>query len=249
MDSVLSVGMSHQAAVGRRMDIIANNIANASTTAYRAERVAFQDYLFEMDVKAPPALRELRFVLDYGIVPDMRQGEIFSTGNSFDIALDGPGFLAVEGPDGPDGERLYSRAGSLLRNAAGELTLQNGSRVLGANGQPIAIDDGDIPVGISEDGTLSSAAGEIGQLLLVDFAEMKAMERRGDTLFATDQEALPPEGLRIVQGSLEGSNVNPIKEVTDMISVMRSYQSMERTLESHGELRDEAIERLARVQA
>lgn len=246
MDSVLSVGMSHQAATGRRMDIIANNIANASTTAYRAERVAFQDYLFEMDTKAPQALRELRFVLDYGIVPDMRQGAIFATGNTFDIALDGAGFLAVEGADG---ERLYSRAGSLLRNNEGDLTLQNGARVLGTNGQPIAIDDGDLPLEITADGTLRSGAGEIGRLMLVDFAGMKAMERRGDTLFATDQEELPPEGLRIVQGSLEGSNVNPIKEVTDMISVMRSYQSMERTLQSHGELRDEAIERLARVQA
>lgn len=246
MDSVLSVGMSHQAAVGRRMDIIANNIANASTTAYRAERVAFQDYLFEMDVKAPSALRELRFVLDYGIVPDMRQGPITTTGNDFDIALDGDGFLVVEDANG---ERLYSRAGSLVRNADGELALASGARVLGVGGQGIVVEDTDTPLTIAPDGTLSSPRGELGQLLLVDFAEMKAMERRGDTLFATDQEALPPEGLRVVQGSLEGSNVNPIKEVTDMISVMRSYQSMERTLESHGELRDEAIERLARVQA
>lgn len=246
MDTLLSVGLSHQDAMQRRMDVIANNIANASTTAYKRERVIFQDYLFTMEGKAPKALRDVRMVLDYGVLPDMEGGALQPTGNPLDVALDGEGFMVVENDQG---DRLYTRNGKLHVSEAGELVTRDGARILGMNDQPIAINPEDVSITIADDGTIMSANGEIGQIQMVAFASYQGLERVGDSQFATNQQELPPQELRLVQGSLEGSNVNSIQQVTDMMTVLRSYQSMERSLNDYSEMRDRAIERLARVQA
>ncbi|GER03033.1 hypothetical protein JCM17846_07150 [Iodidimonas nitroreducens] len=88
MDTLLSIGLSHQGAMLRRMDVIANNIANASTTAFKRERVVFQDYLFTMKGEGPKELRDVRMVLDYGVVPDMSKGEFIMTRNPLDVAME-----------------------------------------------------------------------------------------------------------------------------------------------------------------
>ncbi|GAB4120573.1 MAG: flagellar basal-body rod protein FlgF [Rhodothalassiaceae bacterium] len=246
MDTLLSVGMSHQAALTRRMDVIANNIANASNNAFKKERVVFQSYLFEMDGEAPRDLRRVQMVLDYGVIPDMRHGDIETTSNPLDLALDGEGFFVVQNDLG---ERLYTRSGALRLNAEGELVTRTGERLLGVNDLPIRIGAGDVTLEIAEDGTIRSAVGEVGQIRIVRFDDLNDLRRRGDGLYAIDAPELPPDGLRIVQGALENSNVNPIEETTAMIEVLRSYQSMERSLNSYGEMRDDAVRRLSRVEA
>lgn len=246
MDTILSVGLSHQDAMRRRMDVIANNIANASTTAYKSERVVFQDYLFNMEGKGPKALRDVQMVLDYGVLPDMKGGALQSTGNPLDIALEGEGFFVVENNQG---DRLYTRNGKLGINDAGELVTQSGARVLGMNDQPIALNIDDALITISDDGTIITENGEIAQIQMTGFASYQGLQRRGDSMFATDQPELPPVNLRIHQGTLEGSNVNPIQQVTEMITALRSYQTMERSLSDYSDLRDRAIDRLASLQA
>ena len=247
MDTVVSVGLSHQAALMRRMDVLANNIANASTTAFKAERVVFGDYLFTMQGDAPTSLRQVHMVLDRGVVPDFREGSIETTNNPLDLAIQGPGFLVVETDSG---ERLYTRAGVLTRNERGELTTPGGARVLDDADRPIVIEDTDVNIEITEEGRIRSGAGEIAKLKLVDFADHQSLERRGERLFFTDQPERPaPAGTRLIQGALEGSNVNAIEEITNMINVLRSYQSMERSLKSYSDMRDRAVERLSRVQA
>jgi len=246
MDTLLPVGLSHQSAMLRRMDVIANNIANASTTGFKSERVTFEDHLLTMEGNAPKELRDLHMVQDFGTRPILKEGAIETTDNPLDVALDGEGFLAVQGDNG---ERLFTRNGALQINAEGELAVASGEPVLGDNDQPIRIEQEDVDIQITEDGAISSRAGVIGELQLVRFDNSQALQRQGESLFATDQPAQPAEELRVVQGALEGSNVNSIKQVTDMINVMRSYQSMQRTLQDYGEMRDEAIERLPRIQA
>ncbi len=247
MDTVVSVGLSHQTALMRRMDVLANNIANASTTAFKAGRVVFGDYLFTMQGDAPASLRQVHMVLDHGVVPDFREGSIETTNNPLDLAIQGSGFLVVETEGG---ERLYTRAGVLTRNERGELVTPSGARVLNDADRPIVIDATDINIEITEDGRIRSEMGEIAQLKLVDFADHQKLERHGERLFSTDQPELPaPAGTRLIQGALEGSNVNAIEEITEMINVLRSYQSMERSLKSYSDLRDRAVERLSRVQA
>jgi len=246
MDTLLSVGLSHQTAMLRRMDVIANNIANASTTAYKAERVTFQDHLLTMKGDAPKPMRELNFVLDFGTRASMREGAIETTDNPLDLALDGPGFLVAQGENG---ERLYTRNGSLRINGAGELAIASGEPVLDINDRPIEIDQADVDIKIADDGTISSRAGNVGELLVVQFARPHDLERQGDSLYTTDQQEEPSLETRFVQGALESSNVNAIEQITEMINVMRSYQSMERTLNDYGEMRDRAVAQLPRLQA
>ncbi len=246
MDTLLSVGLSHQDAMRRRMDVIANNIANASTTAYKSERIVFQDYLFNMEGKSPKNLRDVRMVLDYGILPDMKAGALQSTGNPLDIALEGEGFFVVEDDQG---NRLYSRSGKLGKNDAGELVTQSGARVLGTNDQPIMLDPDEAQITISDDGTITTENGEVARIQMIGLASYQGLARRGDGLFATEQPELPPQNLRILQGMLEGSNVNTIQQITEMMTVLRAYQTMERSLSDYSDLRSSAIDRLARVQA
>lgn len=245
MDNLLAVGLSHQTAMRRRMDVVANNIANMDTTAYRGETVTFRDHLFEMDGEAKRAIRPIAQVLDFGTIRDLAEGAIESTDNPLDIALTGRGFLAVETEAG---ETLYTRNGRLRRDGEGALVTANGQRVLDEDDRPIFLTDADTGLAIDETGAIESRAGFVGQLKLVAFADEQLMERRGDTLFATEQPEEAPQALRVIQGTVEGSNVNAIAEVTEMISVLRSYQSMQKSLDSYAELRDRAVERLPRIQ-
>lgn len=246
MDTLLSVGLSHQMAMLRRMDVIANNIANASTTAYKGERVTFQDHLFTMEGDAPKPLRDLRFVQDFGILSSMQEGPLSTTDNPLDVALDGPGFLVALAEDGT---RLFTRNGALQVNAEGELALLTGEPVLDVDDRPIPIGQDDIDIKIAGDGTITSRAADLAQLQIVSFERPHELDRQGDSLFTTDQEEQPAPETSIVQGVLEGSNVNPIKQIADMINVMRSYQSMERSLNDYGEMRDRAVAQLPRLQA
>jgi len=246
MDTLLSVGLSHQMAMLRRMDVLANNIANASTTAYKGERVTFQDHLFTMEGDAPKPLRDLRFVQDFGIMSSMREGPLKTTDNPLDIALDGPGFLVARAEDGA---RLFTRNGALQINGAGELALVTGEPVLDADDRPIVIGQDDVDIKIARDGTITSRAADLAQLQIVTFERPHELERQGNSLFTTDQPEQPALDTRLIQGSLEGSNVNPIEQIAEMINVMRSYQSMERSLNDYGEMRDRAVAQLPRLQA
>jgi len=248
MDTLLSVGLSHQTALLRRMDVIANNIANASTTAYKGERVTFQDHLFTMEGNAPKELRDLRFVQDFGVMTSMQEGPVSTTDNPLDIALDGPGFLVAQAEDGT---RLYTRNGALQINMQGELALSTGEPILDEDDRTIPIGQNDVDLKIAKDGTITSRGqvAQLAQLQVVTFEQPHELQRQGNSLFTTDQDEQPALDTRIIQGALEGSNVNPIEQISEMINVMRSYQSMERTLNDYGELRDRVVNQLPRLQA
>lgn len=245
MDGFLGVALSHQKAMLKNMDVIANNVANASTTAFKGERLTFHERVEQMKGDAPRPMRRLSFVTDTGSRADFSEGAIIKTGNTLDIALHGDGFLVVRNDAG---EQLYTRRGSLQMRADGALILPSGEQVLDNNDEPIELNPDNPPITIAEDGTLLDEIVPIAQLQIVDFPNPDILQRRGNSLFASDLIGNPAEGVRVLQGSLEQSNVNPIKEITRMISVMRSYQAMQRNLDDFGETRERAIDRLPLVQ-
>ncbi|MFZ5608528.1 MAG: flagellar basal-body rod protein FlgF [Pseudomonadota bacterium] len=248
MDTTLYVSLSHQAAMRRYMDIIANNIANMNTTAYRREQVMFQDYLMDMpgaETDAPGA-REVAFVEDYGVARDATQGDFVPTGNPLDIALAGKGFLAVQ-RDG-ETEAFYTRNGRMHISPDGFLAVESGHKVLDDGGQPIAVTPQDINIEFADDGTVSSKRGVMGKLQLVAFANEQLMQKAGNSLYRSTQPPQPATGLRVQHGMLETSNVNGIIEMTDMMSVLRSYQSAARMIDRYQDLRMRGIERLGRIQ-
>jgi len=238
MENAVFIGLSRQMAMRRQMDIIANNLANMNTTSYRGESVLFEEYLMPTGGN-----RKSSFVLDWGVLRSTKEGPVQTTGNPLDVAVTGPGYLVVDAPAG----RRYSRNGHLRLNEAGQLSTVEGYPVLDTGNQPIRLDPRDGQVTISRDGSISNANGQVGRLSLVEFRNEQSLRKAGDNLYSSDEPEQPAAVSEIVQGAIEGSNVEPIVEMTKMVELMRGYQGVQRMLESEQELQRRMIERLGKV--
>ncbi|MEM8800097.1 MAG: flagellar basal-body rod protein FlgF [Pseudomonadota bacterium] len=246
MDTTQYIALSNQMALRRRMDTIANNLANMNTIGFRREQLMFQEYLTEMDDVAMDPMAEVSFVQDYGMSRDLTQGEFITTGNPLDAAISGDGFFTLEDP--ATGERRYSRNGGFKIGVDGVLTNNAGARVLDTSGAPITIAQDATDVTITSEGSISASGELIARLDIVTFPNQNAMKKVGDGMYSADEDPIPAQDYSLLAGTLEGSNVNGITEITDMIEVMRAYQSTGKFLENYEQMRSQSIEKLARVQ-
>jgi flagellar basal-body rod protein FlgF len=242
MDNALMLGLQTQRVLQRRMDVAANNLANVATTGFKADTVMFEE-LNNTDAHAEEDPRQIRFVRDIGLIRDMNQGPIAITGNPFDVALEGAGFIMVEGPGG---RPLYTRDGALTLTGEGRLVTSEGRAVLSSGGAPIVLDpQGETP-SIGRDGAIRVAGIEAGRIGTAAFAAPGALSKVGDNLWDAQGQAPGAfEGV-VVQGALEGSNVRPVIELTRLIEISRAYQSAAKIVSGADELRKSAIERLGR---
>jgi flagellar basal-body rod protein FlgF len=240
MDNTLLVSLSHQLAAYRSMDVIANNLANLSTPAFKRETAKFEEFVQQVaPSEGQTGPQTVSFVKDTGMVRDLNEGRLERTGAPFDLALSGNGYFAVQTAAG---ER-YTRNGHLSLDGDGQLITDSGDPILG-DGGPITItsDDGDIH--IAADGTISGAKGQIGKLRVVDFADDRALQKQGASLYSTSQSPAAATDARIVQGTLESSNVEPVIEISHMIDVMRAYQATATLSQSQEDLMRQAIDKL-----
>lgn len=238
LENASYVNVSHQVALRRQMDIIANNIANLNTTAYRGERALFEEFLVPTSEN-----QEVSFVQDIGLIRDLAEGEMQPTGNPLDLAIGGQGFFVVETLDGP----LYTRNGNFTTNDVGQLATNEGLLVLDDDNQPIQLDLADGELTISGDGTITSDLGPIARLQVVKFENPQSLKKLGSTLYSANELPTPVEDIKVVQGMLEKSNVQAVLEITRMIDVMRSYQSTQRMVDTGHELQRRAIDKLGRA--
>ena len=216
MDNAIYAGLTRQSGLMREMRVIANNIANAETTGFRREGVIFSEYL------APTGQgREgLSMSNARGRLLDLEQAGMSMTGGTYDLAIDGPGFFAVQTPEGV----RITRAGAFLTSAEGELMNADGFRLLDEGQAPIQIPPGAASIAIGPDGTVSADGEQIARVGLFAAPDPARMLRTGGTLFAADGELEPAPDASIQQGFLEGSNVDPIAEISRMIEVQRAYE-------------------------
>ena len=216
MDNASYTALTRQSGLLREMQTLANNIANASTTGFRAEGILFAEHVKALGPDTPSlsmATADVRNTV-------MTQGALAQTGGTFDLAIEGDGFFLVETPGGP---RL-TRAGAFGPSAEGTLVTADGYAVLDAGGAPVFVPQGLGPVGIGTDGIVSTGGQPVGQIGLVLPLDPNRMVREGSVMFdAQGGFEQAPEG-RMVQGFLEGSNVNPILEIGRMIEVQRAYE-------------------------
>lgn len=220
METTSYIALSRQAALRREMDMVANNMANLETPAYRRESMMFAEYLADTQ---DGDTGELSFVQDIASVRDLKEGPMTRTEDPLDLALQGSGYFAVETEDGP----RYTRNGSFQLNEDGEIVNSAGNPVLDVNGNPIALPETAGLVEVARDGTVSTEDGEIAQLRLVRFEDEQALQKRANGLYEAgdDQQVLPAEDVEVMQGMLEGSNVQGVLEMTRMIELVRAYQS------------------------
>ncbi len=243
MDNTIYVGLSKQIVLQRQLDIAANNLANTDTTGYK-----FEELMQTTDpVKARGSAvgsTAVNFVTANGVARDYTQGPLSTTNDPLDVAIDGKGFFQISTADGP----RYTRDGRFMLDSNGRLVTQDGDPVQG-NGGDITLDPKKGPVSISDSGVISQAGAKVGSLTLVTFDDMTAMAKDGNNLLRNDSGAVaqPVSGSMIKQGMLEGSNVQPITQITRLIEINRAYESVSNLINDTSSLSKNAIQRLGAV--
>jgi flagellar basal-body rod protein FlgF len=208
------------------LDTIANNLANVSTAGFRASHNVFSSVLATTGNSPLSVLNQ--DANDYGVLSgtqlDTSQGALVRTGNDLDLAMEGPGYFAVQTATGP----VYTRGGNFRTSPQGQLTTNAGDPVLGENG-PITIVGG--PVSISADGTISANGAISGRLKLVEFAPTAQIQSAGGTYYTVPAGAtIAATNSQVRQSMLEGSNVNPVTSVVELITAQREVEAMRRVL-------------------
>jgi len=235
MDAAGYTALSRQSGLMREMQVVANNIANISTTGFRREGTVFAEHVHRMDEEPSLSMPHAT-----GRVVDLSQAGLTMTGAAFDFAIQGDGFFLIETPQG---NRL-TRAGSFTPNEAGELVTADGNRLLDAGGAPVFVPQG-VAVSMAEDGTLSANGTPLAQVGLWLPADPMSLRHQSGTQFeAGDLE--PVENGRVFQGFLEESNVNPVVEITRMIEVQRAYELGQKFLDAEDARARGVIETLGR---
>ena len=249
--AIAATGMDAQQT---NLEVIANNIANSNTTGFKRARAEFSDLLYQTERAKGVANRANQAVVPEGAniglgvqtsaVRNLHlQGELTQTGNDLDVALIGKGFFQIQSTDGTT---LYTRAGAFNKNDQGQLVTIDGYEVLPG----ITIPTGSTELTISRSGEVSAKlpgatdATVLGQLTLADFVNEAGLQPLGDNLFqetAASGEAVignpDEEGFAYMkQGYLESSNVDPVKEITELISAQRAYEMNSKVITTADEM-------------
>lgn len=249
MEHATTIALSRQMTLRRAMDIVANNVANVNTPGFKAESAIFSEFLMPLaeadDRHGQPGVSELSYVIDSGIYRNLAEGNLEQTGNPLDMAISGDGYFSVQTENGP----RYTRAGHFSLDAQGRLVTSAGDPVLSDAGAPIALTPENGPIEVSRDGTISQNGAQVGRIGVVSFANERALTKTGNGYFETAQAPVPVAAPTVLQGMVEGSNVQPVVEMTRMIEVMRAYQSAQRSIDKMSELSQAAIRQLGRQPA
>lgn len=231
MDNGIYIALSRQMGLFREMNLTANNIANADTAGFNAEKIMFDDYL----VKGGKGPKQA-YVNDVASYRDTKEGTMKTTGNPLDMAISGPGYFVVQTPLG---ER-YTRAGSFQIDRDGALVTKEGYQVLDNGGAPIIFQPEDGEISVGETGNIVVDGEERGTIGIVEFDNPQMMERLNATLYKADGLAQPAEESRLLHGVIEGSNVQAVTELTRMMTVTRSVSSTAKLIDAQYELQRKA---------
>jgi flagellar basal-body rod protein FlgF len=241
MDITISLAASRLVAQQRAMDITANNIANANTPGYRTERVQFSDWIDQQPGTAsPPGGHSVTYTQDRATYRESEPGTLTHTANPLELALTGDGYFTVNTKAGP---RL-TRAGGFGRMPDGTLADSSGNAVLDVTGKPIQIAASDTQITITGDGSISSQNGPIGKIGIVQPADPMKLRAEGATNFVSDSPTTPVAAPGLVQGAIEGSNVQPVMEVTRMMDDLRQFQFVTQLVQAEGDRQQQTIDKL-----
>jgi flagellar basal-body rod protein FlgF len=227
------------------LDLLANNLANTSTSGYKADREFYSTYLSVDAINNPdPAVGDSPVVERHWT--DFAQGSLTSTGNPTDLALSGRGFFAVNGPKGT----LYTRNGGFQVTPQGTLATGEGYPVRLSDGQALTLDPNSALV-VGASGTVSQNGAALGQLQIVDFAEPNLLEKSVGTNFQSpDPQKVAPQAatsVQVAQGKLESSNVSSAESAARMVMLLRHFEMLQRAVKIGADMNRQALEEVAKV--
>lgn len=242
----------------KKMDTVSNNLANVNTNAFKRDTVVFEtfpevltkrinDTQSRLDPLATPGKMQLGS--DVGeIFTYYRQGQLLSTNNKLDMAFkeNNNAFFTIGIPDENGGmKEYYTRDGAFSLNADKQLVDKNGNAVLGENG-PIILNSEDFEV--EPDGYIIQDGEVIDRLLIKEFTDVTTLRKYGENMVTTTDESEETEfSGEVIQGFIEQSNVNTVKEMVDMISVVRSYETSQKLLQMQDGTLEKAVNEIGSV--
>ena len=229
------VTLTRQSGLMREMEIIAHNMANAATTGFRQQGIVFSEYIEAVGQGDSLSMAAARVKST-----SMSQGILTQTGNPLDLAIEGHGFFQLETQNGI---RL-TRAGAFNVNSVGDIVTAEGHRVLDIGGAPINVPPGEADVTVAADGTVSLGDQLLGQLGVVEPEAGADLKREAGVLFQTDAALIPAANGLVLQGHLEGSNVDAISQLTRLIEVQRAYEMGQKLLDMGDERSKSALQTL-----
>jgi flagellar basal body rod protein FlgG len=244
MDPLTAAAASGLQARLDSLDLLANNLANASTGGYKADREFYSTYFSPDATGLDPTVGDSPVVEKRWT--DFAQGPLLSTGNPTDLALSGPGFFAVNGPRGP----LYTRNGSFRISPQGRLVTAEGYAVRLTTGQPLDVQPG-APLQISADGQVAQNGVPLGQLSLVNFNTPSDLTKSVGTYFENpDPKAMPPvaaAAAAVAQGKIESSNAQPAESAARLVMLLRHSEMLEHAVKIGADMNRQAVEEVARI--
>ena len=237
MQPSLYVSLSGQMAMMRRLETLAHNVANVTTAGFRAEEIKFDELLSEK-TDNPTA-----FVSAGSTYISRKAGEVVRTDNPLDIAVTGDAWLAFQGPGGS----VYTRDGRMTMTPEGELRTLNGHPVLDVGGAPIQLNPSAGAPSIASDGTITQGAsqvGAVGLFTIPDQAKLTRFENSGVLPDVAAEPALDFSRVGVLQGFMEQANVNPVSEISRLIQIQRSFDSISNSMSKTEETLSSAIRTL-----
>lgn len=245
MNSGMYAAVSGSLAAMRRMDMISNNLANLNTPGYKKDEMSFESLL--AGTANPPAVPESTtadpILQKENVYIDYANGPTTQSNNPLDLALDGEGFFAVTTPEGT----AYTRQGNFRTSADGTLVTVDGYPVQGTGGTAINIQGSRVE--IDSKGVVTVDGTPAGEISVVDFNKPYALTKAGSALFVpADPQATPHPGTaRVQQGYIEGSNVESISEMVQMIETNRYYEACTKVITGFNDIATKAANDLGRV--
>lgn len=223
MSDGLYVAMSGAVAQERALDVTANNVANANTAGFRAERVTFQEVLGGQG--------NLSFVSAEEAAVDTSKGELRATGNPLDVAVDGDGWFAMETPDGP----RYTRSGAFRIGPEGVLIDDRGNGVLDVGNKPMLIPPTAKEVTVDPAGQVLADGVPLGQIQIVQLNDGK-LRNEGGNLYSAPGGVKPVEKSAVLSGHLEQANFDPVRGMVDLIRISRNHESLHQMMTTYREI-------------
>jgi len=218
-----------------QLEVLTQNLANANTTGYKKDNLSFKEYLMPQETAGPgPDGRAMTTLSEYKT--DFSSGVVMKTTNPLDIALEGTGFIALDG-------NRFTRRGDFTKSLDGYLTSFNGTKVLGSRG-PIRLPDGKID--IDQNGGISVNGELVDTIRIVDFKRTDGLAKAGDGIYTTPDKSIPSTA-SVRQGYVEASNVNPVNEMVRMIQTLREFETYQKAIQTFDDATSQVTNGIGRL--
>ena len=245
MDLLTSAAAGGIRARMESLDLLANNIANASAPGYKADHEFYSVYLSSEAADSPEGTTPATLPVVERQWTDFAQGSLTTTSSPLDLALNGSGFFVASSPSGP----IFTRDGNFRLSTEGQLETLDGNAVQDSGGKPILL-DATKPVEVAPDGAIRQAGEDIAQLAVVTFKDTSALRKRGNNYFQVDPSSLPPVAASLTevqQGKLEAANSQPAESAVRLVNILRQFETLQKVMNIGVEMNRSAVQEVAKV--